>query len=372
MKNEELAKPVKILLIDECYPLNTRNGKILGSLSRCYPDAEIHVVTWDRAGQYDAVAEAGNHWQWHLYTRSATYGNRVQKLMGMFGYRAFCSQVVRMVAPDVVIASHWNNLLMLPRLNHERQMLIYENLDAPTGPALGIWLLNRVEACYMKRAALTVHASRFYTRIYPEKYRQLILENKPVIATEPVHYVPAKPLRIAYLGNVRYLDILKNLADAVRGDDRFVLYYHGGGPDFGQLKEYTASASNIHMTGPYRYEDIEHHYRQTDIIWAAYPNRDFNVRYAISNKFHESLAYAIPAIYADNTCLGEYVESKAIGYQVNPYSVDSIKCLLDAVARDRQGLVSRHQALVEQFRTETSWDEDFLKLKAEIDAFVNR
>lgn len=363
---------MKILLIDEAYPLNTRNSKILESLSRCYPDAGIHVVTWDRAGQYDGATGGERHWSWHLYTRSAVYGNRMQKLKGMFGYRAFCSRVVRMVAPDVVIASHWNNLLMLPRLDYGRQMLIYENLDAPTGPALGRWLLNRVEAFYMKRAALTVHASRFYTRIYPRKYRQLVLENKPVIATEPVDYVPSRPLRIAYLGNVRYLGILKNLADAVRGDDRFVLCYHGGGPDYAPLEEYTASATNIHMTGPYRYEDIERLYRQTDIIWAAYPNRDFNVRYAISNKFHESLAYAIPAIYADNTCLGEYVEDNGIGYQVDPYSVEAIKKLLDNMTCDMQGLCARHEALKSQFNGETSWDEDFMKLKTEIDAFLNR
>lgn len=363
---------MKILLVDEAYPLNTRNTKILGSLARCYPDADFHIVTWDRAGQYDAKADGEDHWQWHLYTRPATYGNRMQKLAGMSGYRTFCSQVVRGVAPDVVIASHWNNLLMLPRLDHGRQMLIYENLDAPTGPALGRWLLNRVEACYMKRAALTVHASRFYTQIYPRKYRQLVLENKPVIATEPVDYTPASPLRIAYLGNVRYLDILKNLADAVRGDDRFVLYYHGGGPDYAQLKEYTASARNIHMTGPYRYEDIERLYRQTDIIWAAYPNRDFNVRYAISNKFHESMAYAIPAIYADNTCLGRYVEDNGTGYQVDPYSVEAIKKLLDGIVCDMQGLRVRHEALKVQYRNETSWDEDFMKLKAEIDAFFIR
>lgn len=363
---------MKILLIDEAYPLNTRNSKILRSLSRCYPNADIHVVTWDRTGQYDGGADGEKHWKWHLYTRPATYGNRVQKLLGMFGYRTFCSRTVRMVNPDVVIASHWNNLLMLPRLDYDRQMLIYENLDAPTGPEFGRWLLNRVEICYMKSAALTVHASRFYTQIYPREYRQLVLENKPVIATEPVDYTPSMPLRIAYLGNVRYLDILKNLADAVRGDDRFVLYYHGGGPDYAMLREYTASSSNIHMTGPYRYGDIERLYRQTDIIWAAYPNRDFNVRYAISNKFHESMAYAIPAIYADNTCLGRYVEQQGTGYQVNPYNVMDIKKLLDGIVCDMSGLRVRHEALKAKYRDETSWDEDFAKLKSEIDAFFHR
>jgi glycosyltransferase involved in cell wall biosynthesis len=222
------------------------------------------------------------------------------------------------------------------------------------------------------KKALTIHASRFYSLIYPRKYRQLVLENKPNIDAKAVGYSPGKPLRIAYLGNIRYLNILKNLADALRGDERFVLYYHGGGPDFLTLREYVSGESNIIMTGSYRYDDIEHLYANADIIWSAYPNRDFNVRYAISNKFHESLAYAVPAIYAGNTCLGEYASSNGLGFQVNPYDVESIRCLLNEIVSDSQRLVQMSASLRHQYAEETSWQEDFMKVKKEVDAFFSR
>lgn len=355
---------MQILLIDECYPLNTRNVKILTSLHVAYPDAALHVITWDREGGYQTSDEP---FEYHLYTLPATYGNKVQKLKGLFGYRKYCHKVIKEINPDVVIASHWNNLLMLPSLDHKRQKLIYENLDAPTGPALGRKLLNIIERRYMRRAALTIHASRFYTSIYPTRYRQIVLENKPVIETQPVCYSPATPLRIAYLGNIRYLDILKNLVDSVRGDQRFGLYFHGGGPDLQRLKDYIGEEHNIHCTGPYRYEDIEQHYKQTDIIWAAYPNKDFNVRYAISNKFHESIAYAIPSIYADKTMLGEYAEQQGIGYQVDPYSVEAIKALLDKIVAEPTQLIATHQHLLTQSTKETTWQEDFKQLTQVLD-----
>lgn len=361
---------MKILLVDESYPLNTRNTKILSSLTQSYPSAEVHVVTWDRAGEFHYSNETNRRWQWHLYTRPAVYGNKIQKLIGMFGYRSFCSKTVARVHPDVIIASHWNNLLMLPCLDCKSQMLIYENLDAPTGPTLFRKILNSIEHMYMKQA-LTVHASRFYSSIYPKRYNQIILENKPVFDVIPASYAPRNPLRIAYLGNIRYLDILKNLADAVRGDDRFCVSYHGGGPDFQQLKEYVEGVSNVELTGPYQYEDISSLYKDADIIWAAYPNKDYNVRYAISNKFHESLAYAVPAIFAEETCLGEYVESSGLGFQVNPYSVDSIRKMLDGIYNDRTCLMNIHHTLAKQFLRETSWNEDFFKLKEKIDAFFN-
>lgn len=361
---------MKILLVDECYPLNTRNIKILSSLRRFYPNSEIHVITWDRAGDFDANDVVESKWKWHLYTHSARYGNKLQKLFGLFGYRSFCKKIVRAIKPDVIIASHWNNLLMLPRLDYDKQMLIYENLDAPTGPSLVRYILGRIEQSYMSHA-LTIHASRFYTAIYPQKYRQMVLENKPVFNTTPVDYSPHKPLRIAYLGNVRYIDILKNLADAVRGDERFKLSYHGGGPDYEDLKDYVNGVPNIFMTGPYKYEEIEHLYGSADIIWAAYPNKDFNVQYAISNKFHESLAYAIPAVYADKTRLGEYVVASSLGCQVNPYSVEDIRSLLIELYSNRERLLQIHESLKKQIKEETFWDDDFKALKTEIDAFFS-
>lgn len=362
---------MKILLVDECYPLNTRNTKLLNSLCLHYPYSEIHVVTWDRAGDFDTNAVEGSEWKWHLYKRPARYGNKLQKLAGMFGYRSYCRKEIRMIAPDVVIASHWNNLLMLPRLNYDRQMLIYENLDAPTGPSVIRCMLRRIESSYMSHA-LTIHASRFYTSIYSKKYRQIVLENKPVFNVHPVDYSPQRPLRIAYLGNVRYIEILKNLADAVKGDERFLLSYHGGGPDYETLRNYVSGVSNIFLTGPYKYEDIEQLYRNADVIWAAYPNRDFNVRYAISNKFHESMAYAVPAVYADKTRLGEYASQNHFGYQVNPYSVESISSLLTELFSNRGQLMKIHESLKKQHEKETSWEDDFVILKKEIDAFFSR
>lgn len=129
---------------------------------------------------------------------------------------------------------------------------------------------------------------------------------------------------------------------------------------------------NIFMTGPYKYEEIEHLYGSADIIWAAYPNKDFNVQYAISNKFHESLAYAIPAVYADKTRLGEYVVASSLGCQVNPYSVEDIRSLLIELYSNRERLLQIHESLKRQYREENSWDDDFQTLKARIDAFFSR
>lgn len=355
----------KIVLVDECVPINTRNTKILDSLALSFPNAEIHVISWDRENKYH---KDSSNWEYHLFTRPAIYGNKIQKLSGLFGYRKFCCTEIRKINPDIVIASHWNNLLMLPSLS-KRQMLIYENLDAPTGPFMGRKILNAIEHFYMNKAALTIHASRFYTDLYPQKYPQLVLENKPTINTQSVNYSPERPLRIVYLGNIRYIDILKNLADAVKDNKNIIVYYHGSGPDYQQLIDYTQKMSNIVCTGAYKYEDIEKIYSNADVIWAAYPNKDFNVKYAISNKFHESMAYGIPAIFSDNTKLGDYANLSKIGFEVDPYSVIDIQTLIDSLLSDKDKLKNAHIQLKSEYLKETSWNQDFVSIVQHINKF---
>jgi hypothetical protein len=43
----------RILLIDDCFPINTRNKKILDSLEKHYgKDVELSVIAWDRNNTY--------------------------------------------------------------------------------------------------------------------------------------------------------------------------------------------------------------------------------------------------------------------------------------------------------------------------------
>ena len=71
------------LHIDDSFPINTRNTKILQSLAQHYgKQARISVITWDRAGDY-AEPLAG----YHVYQKASAYGQKIQKLRNLWGYR---------------------------------------------------------------------------------------------------------------------------------------------------------------------------------------------------------------------------------------------------------------------------------------------
>ena len=347
----------RIVLIDECFPLNTRNRRILDSLARHYrQSAQLEVITWDRNNEY--IEDMPGY---HVYKKTSAYGNRVQKFINMWGFYGFCRALIRQLEPDVVIASHWNNLLMVPKLNRKKQMLVYENLDMPSGPFLIRKCTSTLEKWKMREVDLTVHASRFFASQYPADYPQIVLENKPTFENGTLfsHEIHS-PIRIAFIGNLRYFDILKNLVEAIRGDERFQLYFHGNGPAQEQLKKLAGETSNIFFTGQYAYEDVPQLYEQTDVVWAAYPNKDFNVKYAISNKFHESIMLGVPAVYASQTCLGEYATQQKIGLEVDPYSIEAIRGMFNQIAEGSIDLEAIKKSISAFSMQQTSWDEDFV------------
>lgn len=356
-----------ILLIDDIFPINTRNTKILNSLSSHYKDeAKISVITWNRTN-----SSTDGYNNYFFYNKVSAYGHKFRKLMNLWGYRKFCHDTIRRLNPDIIIASHWNNLLLVPKLDTKRQMLIYDNLDIPTGPKVLRDIAAFLEKQKMKKADLTIHASRFFAPLYSKSFNQLVLENKPVFTTTPIDYHLHTPIRIAFIGLIRHLDILRNLISAVRGNPNFQLYLHGDGHASMQLQEYSKEDSNVFFTGRYSYNEIDKLYEQADVIWAAYPNKDFNVKYAISNKFHESLIFGLPTIYSENTQVGEFASRNHIGIQVNPYSVDSIKSLLDKIVSGSINLKQIHDDMVAYQSTQTSWNTDFAEVTKQIQRFFS-
>ena len=62
-----------------------------------------------------------------------------------------------------------------------------------------------------------------------------------------------KPIRLVWLGVVRYFDHQVKIIDKLRNDQKFHIIYHGSGPDLDKLKVYCKSnkINNVEFTGAY-------------------------------------------------------------------------------------------------------------------------
>lgn len=356
---------MKIVLIDTYVPINSRNEKILRSFNKYFPNCKLHLISWAREREKYNTYNT-EKWTSHIYVKRTPLGNRLVKAINIVGFARYINSIIIQISPDLIIASHWDTLLSIKKSNIKNSTLVYENLDMPDILGLVGWCIRKAEIKKAKKARIMICASRFFVEQYPININKVILENKSALFFQNETYRIHNPLRISFVGRIRYLPILKNLVCALKNDLRFSLSFHGDGEDFEALKTYSSDCKNVCFTGRYQYEEGLDFYKQTDVIWAAYPNKNVNVKYAISNKYHESLLTGVPGIFSDNTSLGEYVIKNGLGFTVNPYDINSIKSLFESLYLNNNLLQSAHISLLEHNKIETSWDEDFVAIYGEL------
>jgi len=342
----------KCIIIDTSYPINGRNTKFLTMMRMHYPDSVFKVVTWNRRMEKTEFPE-----EYIVYQKGSELGNRIKKFFNIFGYKSFVKDVINQEQPDVIIASHWDSLFVVPSKNRKKHFVIYDNIDVPEGNVILRSLERIMEKVSIYKADLIIHASRFFKEIYSNyRINQIVIENKPIFEKVTRTDMLSCPIKISYIGNIRYVETLMPLVNAVEHDKRFQLDFYGGGPDLEKMKRY--SSDRIVFHGRYDYNDVASFYLSSDLIWAAYPNKDFNVKYAISNKFHESMCLDTPSIFANETKLGDFVEANKLGFVVNPYNIEDVKRLLNNIASNPEIIAEVRNSIHGYLKTETTWEQD--------------
>lgn len=309
----------KILLIDGVYPINTRSFRLYETLKKKY---EIKFCSWNRNNLHHC--DKTNF----IYSSNEGYGNKIKKIFGMYAYYKYIKKVNNEYKPDIIMASHWDMLFLCSFLKNKK--LIYDNLDMPTSKnRIILKFLKLLEFYLIKNTKVMICASRFFISEYKNvDIKQYVVENLPLKSTLNIKKVnfESEKIKLSFIGTVRYYEILKNLINSLRHlEDKIDFYIIGIGPDEEKLKNLVRinKQKNIKFLGKYDYKEIEKYYKSSDLIWAAYPWKDYNVKHAISNKFFESILYEKPCFFSINTFLGNYVKENKIGFIIDPYNPNS-------------------------------------------------
>lgn len=336
----------RLLWVENALPLNTRSQRILDSLQRS-GRFEIIVCAWNRSGT--ARAEEGLP---HYRVLSTTTGHRrlARKALALPKFLDFVSLTVRDERPDLIGASFWDATLASAWAGRGLGIpIVYDVLDMPGGAGPLFTVGRTLERLALPSVSGVVLASRFFEPFYSTgDRRRLVFENLPSFPTAPpARLAPRAPPRIAYVGTIRFAETLLPLLEAVsqRGGQ---LDLFGGGPDAAPLQERFAAARGIVFHGPYDYRDVPAVYESIDVLWAAYPPSDVNVRYAISNKYFESLWFGVPAVFSANTALGRMVADDGTGFVVDAGSNPAVVGWLDGLLTDPAILRGVHERLAQK------------------------
>ncbi|MCH5243119.1 MAG: hypothetical protein J1F67_12010 [Muribaculaceae bacterium] len=358
---------LKILLIDTSYPINSRNHRIIDSLKHEFGEENVRYATWNRNEIKINELDIQNF----FFNKKATLGNKFQKLKELFAFRKFIKNSINVFNPNVIIASHWDSLILSNKYKKSGSLLIYENLDIPTGNIIIRKVIKTLEKRALKRVDAIVYASRFFQPLYEDfKGNQIILEN--YVSDNIANYKTnnqkdqSNYLTITYNGTVRYPETFINIFNAIGNLDFVKLKVYGYlvGKDGEKIYESAKKFSNIEFYGGYNYKEIPEIYYQTDLIWAVYPSDDYNVKYAISNKFHESIYFEVPGIFAANTKLGEMVNSLDIGIEVDAYNVEKIRDTIKDLSKNKLEYLLKFKENIKKYKVdkEVLWSRNVVKL----------
>ena len=172
-----------------------------------------------------------------------------------------------------------------------------------------------------KHAAFSTTSSLGYLQFLPKgiEYVPIHSFNLSILRGMQVHdrlRTEDEPIRIGFIGYVRFFERNKQLLRVFANDPRFELHYYGKKADV--LREFAESEGirNTAFHDSFPVEQTKTFLEKIDVINNLYGNRTLNLRTAISIKFFHALYARIPILVSDNTYVGELAKELGIGFEV--------------------------------------------------------
>ena len=172
-----------------------------------------------------------------------------------------------------------------------------------------------------KNAAFRTVSSKGYLDILPQGLDYLQIHSLNLSALDGMQKHDRlrnedEPIRIGFIGYVRYFERNQKLLDVFANDSRFEVHYYGTKANV--LKEYAEQngIKNTVFHDSFPVSDTKLYLEKIDIINNLYGNDTLNVRKAISIKFFHALYSKIPILVCDNTYVGELAKNVGIGFEV--------------------------------------------------------
>lgn len=149
--------------------------------------------------------------------------------------------------------------------------------------------------------------------------------------TQEKRSIDLSRIRFAFVGGLRYPALL-SIADIITKEYPCHEFHFFGFVAPTISPDELPKRSNIFYHGAYKSpDDLPFIYSNIDILISTYDISTINVRFAEPNKLYESIYFGCPIVVSSGTFLAEKVHRLGIGYDVNPYSKDSIRQLISQI-----------------------------------------
>jgi len=155
--------------------------------------------------------------------------------------------------------------------------------------------------------------------LFFHSYNQKIMDETLAASKDSLNKNTITPIRILFIGNIRFYDHLERFINLIKNDNRFEMIVAGSGSEKIQtfVKEY--DIKNVKTYGAFPKEKTGAFLCNADVIYNLYGIEDINLRYALSNKLYYAVSLRLPILVYKNTYMYEMADKCDIAFAVDDY-----------------------------------------------------
>ncbi|MEH7886346.1 capsular biosynthesis protein, partial [Bacillus sp. JJ1609] len=130
-----------------------------------------------------------------------------------------------------------------------------------------------------------------------------------------------KPIRISFIGNIRFFDMNKKLLDIFKNDKRFVIQFFGTNANVLLQHAELNGIFNVKFHDTFQVSKTSKFIKETDLVNNLYGNGSMALDYALSIKLYHGVYNRTPILVLPNTHMARVIEKYQIGHVVE--SIDN-------------------------------------------------
>ncbi|KGK91277.1 hypothetical protein DP73_04775 [Desulfosporosinus sp. HMP52] len=208
-----------------------------------------------------------------------------------------------------------------------RKKLVYDIYDYYTHshyvPGNLKALVEKMDNFVINHATSTIicHEDR-YKQIMKARPRNVtVIHNTPEIPSDinqqlTVVKSQSPNLKLVYIGLLQDHRLLQEIAQVIKGSEKFELHIGGFGDLSDYFRELSEEYENIYFYGKVDYKDVLKLESECDILFAVYNPAIENHRYSAPNKLYEAMALGKPIIVGKGTGIDGLISRNKVGLAI--------------------------------------------------------
>lgn len=245
--------------------------------------------------------------------------SRKKKIIRYFRFYGYAKKILEKNKYDRIIV--WNDVAItmfgkyLAKHWHKKYCLNIRDYNGENK-----WYIFNIFKHAIKEAAFTTISSEgFKVFLPPNDYISLYSYNaellKEIMPRTDIRE-KGKPIRISFIGSVRFFDQNKRLVDAFKNDERFELHYHGTNAEIIEQYASQIGATNVRCSGTFPISQTTRFLEESDIINNVFGDNTVGVRTLTSIRLFHAAYMRVPILVTDGTYMQELIEKYKIGFSI--------------------------------------------------------